>query len=487
MDDIKGVEKADLVVIGSGAAGLAAALTAAEGGLRVMILEKQRSIGGSSNFFEGTFAVESDLQRREYITYTRDEAFKAFMEYSHWRANPRIVRAFVEESAATISWLQRYGVEFSSVSVLMANAERTYHVPRGAGEAVVRCLVSAAKEKGVQLELGMAAQQIIRENNRIAGVVAIGQDGESLRIDCRAVFVATGGYTNNKEWIKRYAGFNLDTNLFPVGNIDKMGDGIRMAWEVGADAEGMGVVEMYRIGPMGPEFAMKSHLQVAAVQPDLWVDYRGERFCDEGVSFNDTAAGNVSARYKQAFTFSVLDDSIKQTMIDNGIDRNMSQDNLPGTRPFDFDREMSAAIQQGSKEVFAADSVEALAGQMDVEPAVLAATVTEYNGFCEKGHDDLFAKDPKYLRPLKGPRFYAMKCRTISLGTIGGIKINERMEALDKKDRVIPGLYAGGMDAGGMWGDSYPIREGNGTSSAFAINSGRMAAKSLLHFISRNV
>ena len=64
MDDIKGVEKADLVVIGSGAAGLAAALTAAEGGLRVMILEKQRSIGGSSNFFEGTFAVESDLQKK---------------------------------------------------------------------------------------------------------------------------------------------------------------------------------------------------------------------------------------------------------------------------------------------------------------------------------------------------------------------------------------------------------------------------------------
>ena len=151
------------------------------------------------------------------------------MEYSHWRANPRIVRAFVEESSATISWLQRHGVEFSSVSALMANADRTYHVPRGAGEAVVRCLVSAAKEKGVQLELGMAAQQIIRENNRIAGVVAMAQDGESLRIDCRAVFVATGGYTNNKEWIKRYAGFDLDTNLFPVGNIDKMGDGVRMA------------------------------------------------------------------------------------------------------------------------------------------------------------------------------------------------------------------------------------------------------------------
>jgi fumarate reductase flavoprotein subunit len=483
MDHVKRVDEKDLVIIGSGAAGLAAALTAAEGGLRVTILEKQRSIGGSSNFFEGTFAVESDLQRKEYITYSRDEAFKAFMEYSHWRANPRIIRAFVEESAATISWLQEYGVNFTSVSVLMANAERTYHVPRGAGEAVVRCLASAAKEKSVLLELGMAATQIVREDDKITGVIATGLDGEPTMVVCRAVFVASGGYTNNGEWIKKYAGFDLDANLFPVGNIDKMGDGIRMAWEVGAAAEGMGVVEMYRIGPMGPEFAMKSHLQIAGVQPDLWVDYRGERFCDESISFNDTAAGNVNARHKEGYTFTVLDDSIKQTMIDEGIDRNMAQDHLPGTRPLDFDREMEAALQVGSSEVFATDSVIDLAGRMGVEPAVLVATIAEYNGFCEKGHDDVFAKDRRYLRPLKGPRFYAIKCRTISLGTMGGIKINHRMEVLDKKDSVIPGLYAGGMDAGGMWGDSYPIREGNGTSSAFAINSGRIAGKNVLQYL----
>lgn len=485
MEKVTHAWQTDLVVIGSGVAGLAAALTAAEGGLRVTVLEKERAIGGSSNFFEGTFAVESEVQRREYITYSRDEAFKAFMEYSHWRANPRIVRAFVQESAATISWLEKYGVEFTSVSVLMANAERTYHVPRGTGAEVVRCLATAAKERGVAIELGMAGAEIIREDGAITGVAAAGPDGEPLRIGCQAVFVATGGYTNNKQWMKKYAGFDLDVNLFPVGNVDKMGDGIRMVWEVGAAAEGMGVVEMYRIGPMGPEFPMKSHLQVAAVQPDLWVDSRGERFCDESISFNDTAAGNVNARHKEGYTFTLLDDSIKQSMIDNGIDRNMSQDNLPGTRPVNFDVEMRAALEAGSKEVFAADSVEALAAGIGVEPSVLAATVAEYNRFCEKGHDELFAKDLQYLRPLKGPRFYAMKCRTISLGTIGGIKINERMEVVDKNGRAIPGLYAGGMDAGGMWGDSYPIREGNGTSSAFAINSGRIAGKRLLEYMNR--
>ena len=90
--------KWDLAVIGSGVSGLSAALTAAEGGAKVILFEKQRSFGGTSNFFEGTFAVESEMQRKAYIPYSRDDAFKAIMEYSHWRADARMVRAFVNES-----------------------------------------------------------------------------------------------------------------------------------------------------------------------------------------------------------------------------------------------------------------------------------------------------------------------------------------------------------------------------------------------------
>jgi fumarate reductase flavoprotein subunit len=107
----------------------------------------------------------------------------------------------------------------------------------------------------------------------------------------------------------------------------------------------------------------------------------------------------------------------------------------------------------------------------------LQSTVDEYNRFCAQRHDDLFAKDPKYLRPLTGPRFYAIRARTICLGTQGGIKITDRCEVVDTKGRVIPGLYAAGYDAGGMYGDSYPIRPSSGLSSAFAINSGRIAGR----------
>jgi fumarate reductase flavoprotein subunit len=116
---------------------------------------------------------------------------------------------------------------------------------------------------------------------------------------------------------------------------------------------------------------------------------------------------------------------------------------------------------------------------------VLQATVDEYNGYCEKGHDDLFVKDPKYLRPIKEPKYYAIRARTVFLGTMGGIKINHRMEVMDKKGNVIPGLYAAGYDAGGMYGDSYSIGNSSGLSSSFATNSGRIAGKNALKLIGK--
>ncbi len=99
--------KTDIVVVGAGGCGLAAALTAAEAGARVIVFEKQKSPGGSSNFFTGTFAVESKLQREKFIMYTRDEAFQAIMEYTHWKANARLVRARDVPSTSLASWCPR--------------------------------------------------------------------------------------------------------------------------------------------------------------------------------------------------------------------------------------------------------------------------------------------------------------------------------------------------------------------------------------------
>ena len=274
----------EVVVIGSGVAGLAAAVTLAEGGAKVIVFEKERSLGGTSNFFHGMFAVESDMQRERYITYSRDQAFKNIMEYSHWRANPRLVRAIVNESAGTIAWLQKAGVEFTDATVNMPEAPHTYHLVKGKGEAIVKALATRAKEMGVTIKPATPVKQILRVGDRINGVI-VEENGEEVQVAAKAVIIASGGYANNKEWIKKYSGFDLDVNMIPIGNVDKMGDGIRMAFEVGAADEGLGVLEMLRTGPIGPEFSMGSHLEHALVQPDLWVNIQGERFCDESIGF----------------------------------------------------------------------------------------------------------------------------------------------------------------------------------------------------------
>ena len=149
------ITNTDIVVVGSGSTGMVAALTAVEGGAKVILLEKMRSMGGVSNFAEGMFAAESDMQRQQYVSYSRDDAFKTIMEYSHWRANPRLVRAFVNESATTIAWLQQQGVEFVEVTTNMPGGPLVWHILKGPdrerGSVMIKTLASRAKEKGVDL------------------------------------------------------------------------------------------------------------------------------------------------------------------------------------------------------------------------------------------------------------------------------------------------------------------------------------------------
>jgi fumarate reductase flavoprotein subunit len=474
----------DVVVVGSGVSGLSAALEIAESRLRVTAFEKQPSLGGTSNFFQGIFAVESTMQREQYIAYSRDQAFKNFMEYNHWLANARLVRALINRSADTIDWLRSMGVEFPEVTINMPDAPRTYHVVKGGGEAVVKALVVRAKEKGVAIKVASPVKKILKGKGGPAGVV-VEIDGEDTEVACRAVVIASGGYANNAEWIKKYAGFDLGRTVMPIGNVGKMGDGIRMAWEMGGASEGMGVLHLIRVAPFSPEFPFMNTVEGAAIQPMLWVDPKGERFCDEGIAYYDTSLGNVNSRYKQGHTFCLFDDAIKEHFIEKGVYRGMGQAVLPGWKLHDLNEQLQHILSLNSPEFFAAGSIEELAVKMEADPKVLKHTVEQYNGFCAMGRDEEFAKDPEYLLPLKGPRFYAAKARTCFLGTLGGIKINERTEVVDQYDSPISGLYAVGLDAGGLHAESYSMKDTSGIASAFAVISGRLAGVNAVEYLKR--
>jgi fumarate reductase flavoprotein subunit len=476
------LRETDVIVVGSGASGLAAAIEAAQAGVRVRVFEKQAAPGGTSNFFEGIFAVGSAMQKEKFIAYTSDQAFRNFVEYNHWRVDARLVRSLINRSAENIEWLQSHGVEFVEVTINMPDAPRTYHVVKGRGQAVVNALVQKAKEKGVAIITSSPVKQILKGKKGPSGII-VELDGKDIEVACRAVVIASGGYANNGEWIKRYTGLELGKTVTPMGSVGKMGDGIRMAWEMGAAAEGMGVLHLIRVAPFGPEFPFMNAVEGAAIQPVLWVDPRGERFCDEGIAYYDTSLGNLNIRYKQGYTFCLFNDSIKKHFMDKGIFRGMGQLVPPGCKLKDLDEQLAHFLSLNSPEFFGADSVEELARKMEVDPQVLKATIDRYNTFCAQGYDAEFAKDREYLLPLHGPRFYAAKARTCFLGTMGGIKINYRTEAVDEYGMPIAGLYAAGLDAGGLHAESYSMRDTSGITSAFALISGRIAGENAAKFL----
>jgi fumarate reductase flavoprotein subunit len=221
----------------------------------------------------------------------------------------------------------------------------------------------------------------------------------------------------------------------------------------------------------------------AAIQPVLWVDPKGERFCDEGIAYYDTSLGNVNSRFKQGYTFCLFDDTIKKHFIEKGVFRGMGQLVPPGAKLQDLNEQLERFLSLNSKEFFGANSIEELALKMEVDPRVLKTTIERYNTFCAQRYDAEFAKDPEYLIPLHGPCYYAAKARTCFLGTLGGIKINHKTEVVDEYDTPIAGLYAAGLDAGGLHAESYSMRDTSGIASAFALISGRVAGENAAKYL----
>ena len=195
--------KAHIIVIGGGGTGLAAAVAAAEKGAKVILLEKRRAAGGNTALARGIFAAESPVQKRMKIDAERDKLFKIAMSYSHWKVNPKIVRAFVDKSGDTIQWLEEKGLKFEDVLHYYPNQiPRVFHVPEGRGAGLVKFLVKKCEEMGVRVLYGTAAKKVLTgEKGKVTGVLAATKERE-FRIIGKSVIIGTGGYSGNRELLK---------------------------------------------------------------------------------------------------------------------------------------------------------------------------------------------------------------------------------------------------------------------------------------------
>ncbi len=475
----------DVAVIAGGPAGLCAAIAARDAGASVVLFEKGSTTGGAANMGMGPFGVESRLQKLKQHGPTRDEAFNAFMDYTHWRVDGQLVRAYIDKAATSIEWLEGLGVEFVEPAAYFPGGNFTWHIVKaGAGQpgpmaagAMIRILTERAKEKGVKLLLKTPVRRILKEGDRVRGVAFEDESGEMEEARAKAVIVCTGGFGNNPEMIKKYTGYEWgkDISSFRIPGVD--GDGIRMAWEAGAAPTEMTMELIYMMpGEFDPALGETFR------QPHLMVNLLGERFMNEGIMPNTTFTGNAISRQKGRMGFIVFDEAIKKAM-EKAFD--FISVVFPFTKAINFDQLLKGHLDKGFKEMFVAGSLEEMAAKTGIDEEGLKRTVAEYNGYCEKGHDDVFNKDYRYLRPVKTPPFYAGRFLPGAYGSVGGIKINHRAEAMNKQWKAIPGLYAAGTDACSIYGDSYVfVLPGN--TMGFAVNSGRIAGENAAAYVKRS-
>jgi len=464
---------ADIIIVAAGTAGLAAAVTAAEGGAKVIVFEKSGHTGGAANMAAGLFAVESRLQTVNQITLTKEEAFKKHMDFTQWRVNARLVKTYYEKSAATIDWLEKMGVQFIGLCSHNPGFNYTMHMiggkpanspnyNMGSGAILMKILANRAKELGVEIHLKTPVNKLIRTNRKITGVTAQDAAGNEIRATAKAVILATGGYGGE----------------FP--NLPGLeGDGIHMAREAGAYVSDVRGIEKMEMSGKRPSATIMHSFQ----QPNLAVNLLGERFMNEEIMDTTPFSVNAIALQKDRTAFIIIDENTKKLFIEKGLYFAPHGPLMPVTRAEGFDADFQKSLEEGSDSLFKADSVPELAAKTGIDARQLVKTVEEYNHACDTGRDEIFYKPARYLQPVKQPPFYASK----NIGNVQhsweGIRINYKTEALTPEFKAIPGLYATGMDAAfNVFYDTYPsILPGN--TMGFSINSGRMAAENALEYI----
>jgi fumarate reductase flavoprotein subunit len=409
-------DEPQIVIIGGGG-GLAAAVTAAAKGGRVVVVEKRRILGGNTNLANVMFGAETPFQKRMKIDVPRDFAFKLAMGYAHWKMDPRIVRAFIDQSGDTIRWLEEKGIEFEYMpNYYPEQVPRAFQIMKGGGVAMTRALSKECKDLGVQFLYQTMARKILTNKKcEVAGVLAVTKE-RKVTIPSKSVIVATGGYAGNKALMKKYCPAYSE-DLVQFGLPINVGDGLRMAVGAGAATEGLGLLQL-----IGPRFATSSYIAAIVVEPNtIWLNKRGERFVDESLSFRWPEAANALARQPDKICYNMFDEKIKQIFMNEGISRGWIK--YPtGTKMTELDKEIRAQLSKG--EIKISESWEEIAKWMGVVPQVLKATIDEYNGFCDQKYDPTFARIRGFSYPCAHLPFMplsATRAFTVPLAASGSI------------------------------------------------------------------
>lgn len=496
----------DVVVIGAGAAGSAAALTAKQNGVEVVLLEKTAKPMGAGTLAGGMFAADSKQQVEENATVDKEWLYDRYKEASQGHMNSILVREIIDNAGQTVDWLNENGAKMSLVQAGAGggyehrDAPTTLHGYQEGGTVAITNLVNNLEQAGGKVYFSTPATELrTNKEGKVIGVKAKKEDGSTLEVTAKSVILACGGYGGNQEMLDNYLGTpNTQGEI-----AHNTGDGLQMAWSAGAGKYGTGTTQYFwetfkneEIGQMaelvgGDWFALNAF----SAYPNLRVNIFGQRFSDEtDASLYSVHGAEIASQPKQT-EYVIFDQGMLDTIKESGtVAIEDTYGRFEGNRQFFYEfnepndtddfikrqntpTDFTPLLDQLTKTgvVFKANSVSELAEQMGMDGANLSASVTQYNTAKAQGKDDLFFSDPERMISVsKGP-FYAVKYVARNLGTLGGVRINDQIQAVTPEGEVVDNLYVAGADAGGMYGSAYVDFEGG--TLGFAYTSGRLAGK----------
>jgi fumarate reductase flavoprotein subunit len=501
--DIKETITTDVVVVGGGISGLTAVLSAAEAGAKTILLEKAPGV----NFRGGwNAAFNSRLQKQAGINVDKDAVISTIMEWGSYKNDQRVVKLWADNCDQVMDWLLDMA-EAANQPVVLDPVTRDWYFPhypvthffvsRDKGDTTLQknlaeLLESNGKARGVDFRFETPAVRLLRKDKgRVSGVIAKNPKGDYIQFNARkAVVLCSGDYGGDKQMVEKYCSWQArelyevsiayrDATVIATGAADgrtNTGDGHKMGMWVGAaiDDPPHCVMSFDRttagISPQqitAKGQILKRYFLTIPRQPWLAVNINGERFVNEDIPWAYEANQYIQQPSQSAWK--VWDSRYEQQWPKF---KAVACKSIGAPIYWHKPEFMSKGIEWGA--ILTAPTIEGLAQKMEVPVETFKATVARYNELAQNGKDLDFGKHPDRLTTVEWPPFYACKVGGQYMVTLGGLKINTKLQVLDTERNPIPGLYAAGNVSGSFWGDEYPVTV-PGASHSRAWTFGRLA------------
>ena len=415
----------DVVIIGAGGAGLAAAVEAADNGAKVIILEKQGIIGGNTNYSTGGInASETSIQRGLGINDSNQLFYDDTMKGGYDLNFPNLVKSLVEHSASTVDWLVSLGADLSDVGLMGGSSVKRTHRPKGGtaiGSHLMKILKEASGKRSIDIRTNNKVTGLIAESGKVVGVTVEQKDGTSYTVKAKATIIATGGFGANIEMVTSYQpklkGFST------LNHKGATGDAFPWVTKLGGDLIQMEQIQIH------PTAEATNHILITeAVRGNgaILVNQQGARFVNEMETRDAVSAAILSQEGAKAYL-----------IFDQGVRKSLAS--------------IETYANQGLLKT--GNSVEELARSIECSSSALQTTLNKYNEYQSTGNDKDYGRSATQMTAsITTAPFYAVAVTPAIHHTMGGLHVDADMHVLKADGSTIQGLYAAGEVTGGVHG-----------------------------------